>query len=81
MRWLQRICRRLRPTPDQIVDRLERTEECECGTVLPVSQAHLITDVDLDEETGGGWAQTAAFCPAHCPGGCDHQEDHDHAHA
>lgn len=82
MRWLRRLLYRLfLPQPDVIVDRLERTEECECGEIMPVSQAHLIVDTADDFETGGGWVQSAAFCPVHCPGGCNHQEDHDHADA
>lgn len=82
MRWLRRIVYRLfLPPPDDTVDLLERRELCECGRDIPISEAHLIIDVEADTESGGGWVQTAAFCPEHCPGGCDHQEEHDHAHA
>lgn len=80
MRIWHALWRRLAPRrPDR--DPLERRELCECGRWLPISEAHLIVDVEDDAESGGGWAQLAAFCPEHCPGGCDHQEDHDHAHA
>lgn len=76
-----RVFRRAARPPDVVVDRLERTEECECGAVLPVSHAHLIVAVEDDPESGGGWVQSAAFCAAHCPGGCNHEEDHEHADA
>lgn len=79
MRILRALWRRLAGTPE-VEDSLERRELCECGEWLPISDAHLIIDTEDDPESGGGWAQTAAYCPEHCPGGCDHQEDHDHAH-
>ena len=66
-RVLARLRHRRRP---------ERTELCPCGAEQPVSRMHLVTDAVPDPETQGGTAMVAAFCPAHCPGGCNHQEDH-----
>lgn len=88
MRSFARLLRRLaaflgfidRLEPESL-DLLRRRELCECGRWDYIDEMHLIIDAEDDPESGGGWVQSAAFCPAHCPGGCDHEEIHDRSHA
>ena len=57
----------------------ERTEECTCGKVLPISKMHIVgTSFGPDGEFGndGGSFVTATFCPEHCPGGCNKERAH-----
>lgn len=67
VRWI-----RLRRLP-------ERTDECTCGALMPISKAHLLVAVFSEREEaehGGMTAVSAAYCRSHCPGGCNHPKEH-----
>lgn len=67
--WLLRP--RVTPPPPS-----ERVEECDvCGERVPISEAHVLADVEHDPETGGGTAVVATFCGEHCP---DRSRPHTH---
>lgn len=69
-RWaILRLVAHLRRQP-------ERAEECTCGALVPVSRAHIVSDVWDDPESGGGTAVSAAFCKACCPGACNRSKEH-----
>lgn len=66
----------LRPRPAPPERPYVRTEECDtCGQLVTMDDAHLLTDVEHDRETGGGTAMVATYCADHCPGGCNRHHE------